>query len=59
MSKHFGNKMLYVALLLGATVLVLVGCDAAEPVANVDSQAKKIVTFEGGAVTQGELDEFA
>jgi parvulin-like peptidyl-prolyl isomerase len=40
-------------------MLVLVGCDPAEPVANVESQAKKIVTFEGGAVTQGELDEFA
>jgi len=51
--------MLYVSLLVGVIILVLVGCDAAEPVANVDSQAKKIVTFEGGAVTQGELDEFA
>ena len=51
--------MLYVSLLLGVTILVLVGCNAAEPVANVDSQAKKIVTFEGGSVTQGELDEFA
>src|SRR5215211_3973090 len=50
--------MLYVALLVGAVILVLVGCDAAEPVANVDSQTKKIVTFEGGSVTQGELDEF-
>jgi parvulin-like peptidyl-prolyl isomerase len=51
--------MLYVALLLGATILVLVGCNAAEPVANVESEARKIVTFEGGDVTQGELDEFA
>ena len=50
--------MLYVALLVGVATLVLVGCDAAEPVANVDSQARKIVTFEGGSVTQGELDEF-
>ena len=40
-------------------MLVLAGCDPAEPVANVESQARKIVTFEGGAVTQGELDEFA
>ena len=51
--------MLYAALLVGIAMLVLVGCDPAEPVANVESQAKKIVTFEGGAVTQGELDEFA
>jgi peptidyl-prolyl cis-trans isomerase C len=51
--------MLYVFLLLGVAMLALAGCDAAEPVANVDSQAKKVVTFEGGDVTQGELDEFA
>jgi peptidyl-prolyl cis-trans isomerase C len=51
--------LFYVALLLGVAVLVMAGCQAAEPVANVDSQARKIVTFEGGAVTQGELDEFA
>ena len=51
--------MLYAALLVSIAMLVLVGCDPAEPVANVESQAKKIVTFEGGAVTQGELDEFA
>ncbi|HZC84096.1 MAG TPA: hypothetical protein VE194_06670, partial [Rubrobacter sp.] len=58
MSKLFENRMLYVYMLLGVAILVLVGCDAAETVANVDSQARKIVTFEGGAVTQGELDEF-
>jgi peptidyl-prolyl cis-trans isomerase C len=59
LSKPFGNRLLYVALLVGVAVLVMAGCQAAEPVANVDSQARKIVTFEGGAVTQGELDEFA
>jgi peptidyl-prolyl cis-trans isomerase C len=59
LSKLFGNRMSCVSLLLGVVVLVLVGCDPAEPVANVDSQAKKVVTFEGGAVTQGELDKFA
>jgi peptidyl-prolyl cis-trans isomerase C len=51
--------MLYVFLLLGVVSLVTLGCDAAEPQANVDSQARKIATFEGGSVTQGELDEFA
>jgi peptidyl-prolyl cis-trans isomerase C len=51
--------MLYVTLLVGVAILVLAGCDAAEPVANVESEARKIVTFEGGDVTQGELDEFA
>ena len=51
--------MFYVSLLLGVAILVVVGCNPAEPVANVDSQARKVVTFEGGDVTQGELDEFA
>src|SRR5215210_3980228 len=51
--------MLYASLLLGALLFVSVGCNSAEPQANVDSQAKKIATFEGGDVTQGELDEFA
>jgi peptidyl-prolyl cis-trans isomerase C len=51
--------MFYVSLLVGVAILVLVGCNPAEPVANVDSLARKVVTFEGGDVTQGELDEFA
>ena len=51
--------MLYVYLLVGVAILVVAGCAPAEPTANVDSQAKKVVTFEGGDVTQGELDEFA
>ena len=59
MSKLFENRMLYIYLLLGIALLVAVGCDPAEPVANVDSQARKVVIFEGGDVTQGELDEFA
>jgi peptidyl-prolyl cis-trans isomerase C len=59
LSKLFENRMLYVYLLIGVAIFVVVGCDPAEPAANVDSQARKVVTFEGGDVTQGELDEFA
>lgn len=51
--------MLFVTVLLGVALLVSLGCDPAGPTANADSQAKKIATFEGGDVTQGELDEFA
>ncbi|HJQ29268.1 MAG TPA: peptidylprolyl isomerase [Rubrobacter sp.] len=51
--------MLFITVLLGVGLLVSIGCDPAEPQANADSQAKKIATFEGGDVTQGELDEFA
>jgi parvulin-like peptidyl-prolyl isomerase len=51
--------MLYVCLLLGVVVVASIGCRAAEPQANVESQARKVATFDGGSVTQGELDEFA
>ena len=51
--------MLYVSVFLGVVLLVSLGCNAAEPQANVDSQARKIATFKGGSVTQGELDQFA
>jgi len=57
LGKLFVNRVLCVCVLL--VVLVSLGCKAAEPQANVDSQAKKIATFEGGSVTQGELDQFA
>jgi parvulin-like peptidyl-prolyl isomerase len=52
-------RMLYVAVFLGVVSLVALGCNAAEPQANAESQAKKIATFEGGSVTQGELNQFA
>lgn len=51
--------MLYVSLFIGVVMFVSLGCKPAEPQANVDSQAKKIATFEGGDVTQGELNQFA
>jgi parvulin-like peptidyl-prolyl isomerase len=51
--------MLYVSVFLGVVLLVSLGCNAAEPQANVDSQARKIATFKGGSVTQGEFDQFA
>jgi parvulin-like peptidyl-prolyl isomerase len=51
--------MLFVIFLLGVALLVSLSCEPAEPTANADSESKKIATFEGGDVTQGELDEFA
>jgi peptidyl-prolyl cis-trans isomerase C len=59
LGKLSANRMLYVCLLLGVILVASLGCNAAEPQANVESQAKKIATFEGGSVTQAELDEFA
>jgi peptidyl-prolyl cis-trans isomerase C len=59
LGKLLFNRMLYVSVFLGVVLFFALGCNAAEPEANTDSQAKKIATFEGGSVTQGELDEFA
>jgi peptidyl-prolyl cis-trans isomerase C len=59
LGKSLVIRMLYVSVFFGVVLLVSLGCKAAEPQANVDSQARKIATFEGGSVTQGELDEFA
>ena len=51
--------MLYVSVFLVVVLFVSLGCNAAEPQDNTDTQSKKIATFEGGSVTQGELNEFA
>ena len=53
------NRVWFVSLLLGVALVAALGCEAAEPEANVESEAKKVATFEGGEVTQGELEEFA
>ncbi|MDP9478611.1 MAG: hypothetical protein M3R38_23510, partial [Actinomycetota bacterium] len=57
MSKFLVNRVWLVCLLL--VVAIAFGCEPAEPEANVESGAKKVATFEGGEVTQGELEEFA
>ena len=38
-------------------LFVLVGCEPAGPASEVDSGAKKVVTFDGGDVTEGEVTE--
>jgi parvulin-like peptidyl-prolyl isomerase len=59
LSKFLVNRVWFVFLFLGVALLVALGCEPAEPEANVESGAKKVATFEGGEVTQGELEEFA
>lgn len=56
MSKLVTNKVLFVVL-FAAFAVILAGCKAAEPVANVESGAKKIAVYDGGEITQGELNE--
>lgn len=46
-------------MLVGVFLVVVAGCSAAEPVANVESPSKKVAVFEGGEVTLGEVQQFA
>ena len=58
MGKLFVNRVWFVSLLLAAALMAL-SCEPAEPVANVEPESKKVVVFEGGEVTLGEVQEFA
>ncbi|MDP8949160.1 MAG: SurA N-terminal domain-containing protein, partial [Actinomycetota bacterium] len=58
MNKLFVNRTWFVSLLLAAALMAL-SCGPAEPVANVEPESKKVVVFEGGEVTLGEVQEFA
>lgn len=44
-------------MVAAVALAVLGGCEPAEPVANIESGARKIAVFEGGEVTQSELQE--
>lgn len=55
LSKLFSGKLWLVVV--AVALLALAGCSPAEPAGDVDSSAKKVVTFDGGEVTQGELRE--
>ena len=57
MSKHLSLKV--VLVLCALTSIVLAGCQPAETTANTNSGSKKVATFEGGEVTEGELQQFA
>jgi len=58
LGKPFVNRAWFVSLLLLAA-LVALSCEPAEPVANIEPESKKVVIFEGGEVTLGEVQEFA
>lgn len=42
-----------------AAAFLALSCEPADPVANVESDSKKVAVFEGGEVTLGEVQEFA
>lgn len=55
MSKPFSVRVLVVVALLVS--LAFAGCSPAEPAQDVESGAQKVVTFDGGEVTKGEVEE--
>ena len=57
MSKHLSLRASFVLCVLIS--IVLAGCQPADTTANSESGAKKVATFEGGEVTEGELQQFA
>jgi peptidyl-prolyl cis-trans isomerase C len=59
LGKLFVNRGWFVSLLLLAAALMALSCKPAEPVANIEPESKKVVVFEGGEVTLGEVQEFA
>ena len=57
LSKHLSLRAVFV--LCALISIVLAGCQPADTTANSESGAKKVATFEGGEVTEGELQQFA
>ena len=57
LSNLFSARVAYVCSLVVLAFLLLTGCQPASPSSEVDSGAKKVVTFDGGAVTEGEVVE--
>ena len=57
MSNLFSARVASVCGFVVLALFVLVGCEPAGPSSEVDSGAKKVVTFDGGDVTEGEVTE--
>lgn len=55
MSNHSFRAAFSAACLLVLVIFLLVGCNPAPPTSEVDSGSKKVVTFRGGEVTEGEV----
>ena len=57
LSNLFSARVAYVCGLMVLAFSLLTGCQPASPSSEVDSGAKKVVTFDGGSVTEGEVVE--
>ena len=57
MSNLFSARVAFVWGVVILALFVVAGCQAAAPSSEVESGAKKVVTFDGGGVTEGEVQE--
>lgn len=57
MSNFFSSRVVLVAGFAVLVSFLLVGCDPAPPASKVESGAQKVVVFDGGAVTEGEVQQ--
>lgn len=55
LSKAFPVRVLFVVVVVA--LLAVAGCSPADPAEEVESGAQKVVTFDGGSVTKGEVEE--
>lgn len=57
LSNLFSARAASICGIVVAAFFLLAGCQPAAPSSQVDSGAKKVVTFDGGEVTEGEVRE--
>ena len=57
MSSFFSARTVFVWGFAALTLFLLVGCSPAAPASQIDSGARKVIIFEGGDVTEGEVQE--
>lgn len=55
--QRFSLRARYALGLAVVSALFVAGCSPAQPSESVDSGAQKVATFDGGEVTQGQVDE--
>jgi len=57
LSSLLSARVVFVCGFVVVAFFVLMGCQAASPSSEVESGARKVVTFDGGEVTEGEVVE--
>jgi len=57
LNEYFERRTWFAVVVALVALLVLAGCEAAQPNANVESGAKKVAVFRGGEITEAEVQE--